>query len=209
MPEQTVHEADELAGVPHPIDERRCLAPRARVVERAEDDVTGHRRRVRLHKAITELSSRCGALVGPQNAADWANSRNAETYGVAEATRNQGALAIARPTDLGSTEVAALFDDADLRRFETGVSQTGPGEQSAEPPAEHHYLNCVRERRSVDPLGVGVVDEASELADDLDILVVAVGPQPLVSFLPVLVAQFVGVEAESRRRHGSSSWWHQ
>ena len=51
-------------------------------------------------------------------------------------------------------------------------------------------------------LDVGVVDVVGELAGDLDVLVVAVGAQPLVALLAVLLAQGVGIEWElGCRRH--------
>ena len=49
-------------------------------------------------------------------------------------------------------------------------------------------------------LDVGVVDVVGELAGDLDVLLVAVGAQPLVALGAVLLAQRVRIEAQ--RGHG-------
>ena len=45
----------------------------------------------------------------------------------------------------------------------------------------------------------GIVDEVREVARHLEVLVVAVGAQPLVALLAVLRAQRVGIEVEARR----------
>ena len=174
---------ESLADRPKPSVDQRKLRPHAvreflvqwaapatrMALERAEDDITGHRRGVRLHKAITELSSQRGVLVGPHTASVWANTRNAETYGVAEATRNQAGLAIARPADLDPAGVAAR----------EGISAQIRGRVAAENPSALADIRALAtfNRRAVNKLGLRVAADACLIArwTDMDATLRGVG----------------------------------
>ncbi len=91
-----------------------------------------------------------------------------------------------------ATEVAALLDDADV--VDAGLAQPGAGEQPAEASADDQHLHVVDQRLAFERCDVGILDVVLVLAGDLDVLVVAVVAEPLVSFGAVLLAQGVGVE---------------
>ena len=75
--------------------------------------------------------------------------------------------------------------------------QAGAGEQAAEAAADDDDVDLVEQRVALDRLDVRVLEVVGELARDLDVLLVAVGPQALVALGAVLLAQGVGIE---RRR---------
>ena len=96
-----------------------------------------------------------------------------------------------------AAEVAALLDEPDVG--DPGLLQAGAGEQPAEASADDDHLDLIGDRVALDRLDVGIVDVVGEAALHLDVLVVAVGPQPLVALLAVLGPQGIGVERQ--RRH--------
>ena len=83
-----------------------------------------------------------------------------------------------------AAEVAALLDDADVA--DPGVLQTGAGEQTAEAAADDDDVDLVEQRVALERLDVRVVEVVGELPGDLDVLLVAVGAQPLVALGAVL-----------------------
>lgn len=109
---------ERLDGKPYPVIDPRVLRPdrvEAFLVQWAapatrqsldddEFDVSGRRRELRLRKTMSDLSESRASLVSADEAAEWANARNAETYGIAAATQDRAALAIARSTDLEPTD---------------------------------------------------------------------------------------------------------
>ena len=77
------------------------------------------------------------------------------------------------------------------------LAQACAGDQPAETAADNDDLGEVVERRALDALGdIGVVDVVGELAGDLDVLVVAIGTQALVSFGAIARAQGIRVESK-------------
>ena len=70
------------------------------------------------------------------------------------------------------------------------------GEQAAETTADDDDLDLVVQRITRQRLDIRVVDVAREVADHLDVLLVAVGAQPLVALDAVLLAQRIGIEGE-------------
>ena len=101
----------------------------------------------------------------------------------------------------GAAEVAALLDHADV--VDARLAQPGAGEQAAEAAADDQHLDLVGQRLAFDRVDVGVVDVALELADHLDVLLVADVTQPLVALFAILVAQRIRIE----RRGGPVSVW--
>ena len=87
----------------------------------------------------------------------------------------------------GAAEIAALLDDADI--LDAGFRQPRGGGEPGKAAADEGEGDVVglgiarRDRR------VGIVEIMGELSLDLDILVVAVGAQPLVALLHVFLAQ--------------------
>ena len=69
----------------------------------------------------------------------------------------------------------------------------------AKPPPMNATVTCRRRRLALDPLGVGIVEVAAELPGHLEVLVVAVGPQPLVALLRVPLAKAARVNLSHRR----------
>ena len=63
------------------------------------------------------------------------------------------------------------------------------------------HLDLVGQRLALERLDVRVVDVVGELAGDLDVLLVAVGAEPLVALGAVLLAQRVGIEVGGPRIH--------
>ena len=83
-----------------------------------------------------------------------------------------------------AAELAAFLDDADV--VYARIAQPGAGKQAAEPAADHHDLLVVGERRAVDGrIDIRVVEIVRELTLHLDILLVGVGAQTLVTLLPI------------------------
>ena len=64
------------------------------------------------------------------------------------------------------------------------------------PPMTITSTSSIERRARETGLHVRIVEIAREVAVHLTILVVAVGAQPLVAFLPVLLAQCIGIESE-------------
>ena len=102
-----------------------------------------------------------------------------------------GGTGIAVPVPRAA-EVAALLDDPDV--VDAGLAQSRPGEQASEAAADDQHLDLVEQRLAFDRLDVRIVDVVPVLPGDLDVLLVAVGAEPLVAFGAVLLAQRVGVE---------------
>ena len=111
---------------------------------------------------------------------------------------SQAAPGIAVPVPR-ATEVAALLDDADV--VDAGLAQPGAGEQPAEATADDQHLHVVDQRLAFERGDVGILDVVLVLSGDLDVLVVAVVAEPLVSFGAVLLAQRVGVEVGGGGTH--------
>ena len=65
-----------------------------------------------------------------------------------------------------------------------------PGEAAADERDRH----LVEARLALDPLDVGIVEEVGEAAGRLEVLVVAVGPQPLVALLAVPGPQRLAID---------------
>ena len=105
----------------------------------------------------------------------------------------------------GAAEVAALLDDPDV--VDAGLVQLGAGDQPGESAADEGDGDLVDQRLALGRLDVGILDVVLEDPGDLDVLLVAVGPQPLVAFLAVLASQCVAVDlgARSPCLHGTSS----
>lgn len=122
-------------------------------LEDNESDVTGHRRRLKLFKAQTELTGRLGRDATLDEAADWANTANAHTYGVAEATRHPEELAIARPCDIDPARI--VWRDRTVRRLCQEVTAAQPAAAAGDRKAlvsfnrsrvaEHGLLVCAEE----------------------------------------------------------------
>ena len=85
-----------------------------------------------------------------------------------------------------------------MRMSSTPASRSrAPASSPPKPPPIDDDLDLVRERLPREAgLDVRVVDEAGEVALDLDVLVVAVRAEALVALGAVPVAEGVGVEAE-------------
>ena len=94
----------------------------------------------------------------------------------------------------GATEVATLFDHPDV--VDAALAQSGCSEQTAESPADDGDVDGVVQRRTFDTLDVRVVEVMGELPGDLDVLLVAVGPEPTVALVAVLLAEGIGIESE-------------
>ena len=109
-----------------------------------------------------------------------------------------GGAGIAVPVPRAA-EVAALLDDADV--VDPRLPQPGAGEQAAEAAADDQHLDLVEQRLALERCHVGILDVVLVLADDLDVLLVAVVAEPLVAFGAVLLAQGVGVEVGGPRIH--------
>ena len=82
-----------------------------------------------------------------------------------------------------------------MRKSSTPASRSrAPASRPPKPPPIDDHVDLVGERLALERLDVGVVEVVGELARHLDVLLVAVGPQPLVALLAVLVPQRVRVE---------------
>ncbi len=82
-----------------------------------------------------------------------------------------------------AAEVAALLDDADV---DAGFLQAGAGDEPGEAAADERRRDVIGLRRPLDDGRVRVFEIVGELALELDVLGVAVGPQPLVPLGGVL-----------------------
>ncbi len=98
----------------------------------------------------------------------------------------------------GAPDAARLVDDADP--FDSGLAETGSGQDPGDPPAHDHDVDVVGDRVAVHYRGEGIVAVAGEA------LVVAqvtdrrsAGHQPLVALCEVLGADGLEVLALSRR----------
>ena len=98
-----------------------------------------------------------------------------------------------------AAEVAAALDDADV--VDAGLLQPRAGDEAGEAAADDRDRDLVDARRALDRRDVRVVEEVGEPAGRLEVLVVAVGPQPLVALLAVLRVQRRRVDQQS-----PSSW---
>ncbi len=98
----------------------------------------------------------------------------------------------------GSAEVAALLDQADV--VDARLAEPSAGEESAEAAADDQYLDLVGQRFPFERVHVRIVDVPFELSGDFDVLLVARVTQPLVAFLPVLLAQCIRIERGAPHR---------
>lgn len=92
----------------------------------------------------------------------------------------------------GAAHVTAAFDQAHIGY--AGLGQPGTGGQPGEPGADDGHCDLVGDRVALGALGVGVVAKVSEGAGGLEILVAAVGAQPLVPLGSVSCPQRVAAD---------------
>ena len=95
----------------------------------------------------------------------------------------------------GAAEIAALLDDADVLYPGFGQPRGGskPGKAAAdEGESDVIGLRCARRDRRI-----GIVEIMGELAFELEVLVVAVGAQPLVALLHVFFTQLLLVDGRA------------
>ena len=100
----------------------------------------------------------------------------------------------------GAAEIAAGFDDAEVR--DAPLLEARTGHQAAETAADDRHVDVqverlAREIRFDVRIVLGVV---RELRRRLDVLVLAVGAQPLVALAAVLLAQRLRIEIEVRKK---------
>src|SRR5215469_9455250 len=104
------------------------------------------------------------------------------------------AAAIAVPVP-AAAEVARLVDDEKV----LGACLLEPDcHLQTAPAAEDEHVNVGDSRVPLCRLEVGIGCKPLEVAGDVEVLRLAVGPEPLIALIPVLLAQFIGVE---RARH--------
>ena len=92
----------------------------------------------------------------------------------------------------GTAEVAGLVDDADV--VDPGFLDPRARHQAREPAADERERDVVAQRLALDDRHVRVVEVVTELVGQLDVLVVAVGSQPLVALGGVLLLEGVDVD---------------
>ena len=91
-----------------------------------------------------------------------------------------------------AAEVAADLDDPHV--VDARLLQPRAHAQPREAATDQRDGHVVEPRLALDPLGVGIVEHRGEPARRLEVLVVAVGPQPLVALLAVLDPQRVVID---------------
>src|SRR5579872_6202672 len=95
----------------------------------------------------------------------------------------------------GAAEVAAFLDDANI--LDPGLAQARRRQQAAETAAHDHHVDRVGEwlagKAGID---VRILDKVPKIAGCLHVLIIAVGPQPAVALVTVLLAQRVGIKVE-------------
>ncbi len=96
----------------------------------------------------------------------------------------------------GAAEVAALLDDSDV--VDAGVAELRSGHEPGEAATDERERHLVEQRLTIDGFDVGVLDVVLEDAGDLDVLLVAVGAQPLLALLAVLAPQRLTVDLGAR-----------
>ncbi len=106
----------------------------------------------------------------------------------------------------GASEVATLLNDAKV--VDARLRESCAGDESGETTADDGDPHIVGQGWAIDRLRVGVLQVGFERTRHLDVLIVAVPPDPLVAFEPVLLAQRVGVEFRRSRGRVSVSVSH-
>ena len=96
-----------------------------------------------------------------------------------------------------AAEVAADLDDPHV--VDARLLQPGAHAQPREPAADQRDGDVVEARLAVEPLGIAIVEHRREPARGLEVLVVAVGPQPLVPLLAVLDPQRAVIDRHRAR----------
>ena len=88
----------------------------------------------------------------------------------------------------GAAEIAGLLDDADI--LDTRLVQLGRSQQAAKAAADHDGLDSlghgIADERAID---IRIIDEAAEIALDLDILAIAARVDPLLPLFQVFLSQ--------------------
>ena len=97
-----------------------------------------------------------------------------------------------------AAEVAALLDDADV--VDARLLEPGAGDEAGEAAADEGDGDVVGLGLALDPGRVGVGEVVGQVVGQLQVLVVAIGPQPLVPLLGVLGLEGLFVDG----RHGQS-----
>ena len=87
----------------------------------------------------------------------------------------------------GAAEVAALLDDADIA--DAGFRQARGGGETGKAAADEGEGDVVGLRIARGDRRIGIVEIMRELPCDAQILVVAIGTQPLVALLQIFLAQ--------------------
>ncbi len=101
-----------------------------------------------------------------------------------------------------AAEVSGLVDDADI--VDTRLFQPRARDEACEPAADEREGDVVALGLPLDDRRVGVVEIVRELAREPDVLVVAVGAQPLGALLGVLLLQRLLIDL--RRSRGVDGW---
>ena len=95
----------------------------------------------------------------------------------------------------GAAEVAPGLDHPEV--VDSSLTEARSRAEAAEAAADDRDRDLVVLRLAGEArLDVGIVHVGRELASDVPVLIVAVGPEPLVALLPVLLSQGVGIEAQ-------------
>ena len=104
----------------------------------------------------------------------------------------------------GAAEVATFFDDAKV--VDARLREPGRRDEARKSTADDCNSDVVDQRRSVDGLGVRILEVVGELSGDLDVLVVPVSPDSLVALHLVFLAQRVRVEGGERPVGVAHDW---
>ena len=100
----------------------------------------------------------------------------------------------------GAAEVAALLDDADI--LDTGFRQSRGGGEPGKAAADEGEGDVIGLRIARGDRRIGIVEIMRELSRDAQILVVAIGTQPLVALLQIFLAQPLLVDRSVLRGPG-------
>ena len=93
----------------------------------------------------------------------------------------------------GATDATALLHDAHVGQ--AGLAQAGPGQQPTESTAHDEGVHLGLHRCPVGHSTEVVLGELCVAADDLEVLILAVGPQAFGPFVGIAVAEGIRVES--------------
>ena len=143
---------------------------------------------LRQHLAVLQRLRRVGVLLLGNEARFLEHRQINVGFDIAGGTR----VTIPVP---GTAEATAFFDQREV--INTRIFKPSRSEHTAKTAADYQHFHLLLNRLSIEAgCYVGIIDIAREISCDLDVLVVAVGSNPLVTLLTIFNPELIRIKGQ-------------